>query len=209
MFRTQLLLLAPLFSTTLWGQMSPDATAAMQKSIALQREAMAKQVGQTPSGSFFVLPPPSRLGATVPGPATSAFASADCDPLATSEVDRLISGASKKQEVDESVLRAVMQQESGFRPCAVSPKGAMGLMQLMPATAKQLGVQNAFDPASNVDAGAKLLKELLTRYNGDLSLALSAYNAGPTKVDAAGGTPNIAETQDYLRKILSTLPLAH
>jgi len=78
---------------------------------------------------------------------------------------------------------------------------------LMPATARQMGVQNAFDPAANVDAGAKFLKELLARYGGDLPLALGAYNAGPAKVDAAAGTPEIAETQEYIRRILSVLPI--
>ena len=86
--------------------------------------------------------------------------------------------AARRQDLDEEVLRGVIQQESAFRPCAVSPKGAMGLMQLMPATASQLGVPNPFDPAANVDAGARFLKELLTRYGGDLPLALGAYNAG-------------------------------
>ncbi len=133
----------------------------------------------------------------------------DCEPLPAPEIDRLISGAATRENLDESVLRAVMQQESAFRPCAVSAKGAMGLMQLMPATAKQFGVQNALDPSANVDAGAKFLKELLARYKGDLTLALGAYNAGPAKVDAAGGTPPIAETQEYIRRILSVLPIPH
>ncbi|SPE36693.1 Putative murein lytic transglycosylase YjbJ (fragment) [Candidatus Sulfopaludibacter sp. SbA3] len=115
--------------------------------------------------------------------------------------------AAKRQDLDSALLRGVVQQESGFRPCAVSPKGAMGLMQLMPATASQMGVPNPFDPVANLDAGARFLKELLVRYGGDLSLALGAYNAGPAKVDAAGGVPEIPETQDYLKKILSTLPV--
>jgi soluble lytic murein transglycosylase-like protein len=82
----------------------------------------------------------------------------------------------------------------------------MGLMQLMPASASQLGVSNPFDPEANVDAGAKLLKELLTRYGGDLPLALGAYNAGPARVDAAAGVPGIPETQEYVKRILSGLP---
>jgi soluble lytic murein transglycosylase-like protein len=82
----------------------------------------------------------------------------------------------------------------------------MGLMQLMPATASQFGVPNPFDPAGNVEAGATFLKQLLERYGGDLTLALGAYNAGPAKVDAAAGVPKIPETQEYIRRILSTLP---
>lgn len=202
-------LMAVLLTGALRAQMPADAAAAMEKSMALQRESLAKQVGQKLTGGFFVLPPPAKMGATVPAPATSAPIAADCDPLPTAEVDRLVTGAAQREALDQSLLRAVMQQESGFRPCAVSPKGAMGLMQLMPATAKQMGVQNAFDPASNVDAGAKLLKELLARYKGDVPLALGAYNAGPAKVDAAGGTPDITETQDYIKRILTSLPLVH
>jgi len=82
----------------------------------------------------------------------------------------------------------------------------MGLMQLMPDTASQFGVPNPFDPAGNVEAGASFLKQLLLHYGGDLTLALGAYNAGPAKVDAAAGVPKIPETQEYIRRILSTLP---
>ena len=139
--------------------------------------------------------------------AAPAPGAADCESLPSSEVDSLVEHAAKRQDLDEETLRAVIQQESAFRPCAVSPKGAMGLMQLMPATATQLGVPNPFEPVANVDAGAKLLKELLVRYGGDLSLSLGAYNAGPAEVDAAGGVPDIPETQDYVKRILSTLSL--
>lgn len=114
----------------------------------------------------------------------------------------MVGEAASKEGLSADLLRSVMKQESGFRPCAVSSKGAMGLMQLMPATAGQLGVQNPFDPVSNVDGGAKLLKQLLGRYGGDVPMALGAYNAGPAKVDAAGGVPAIPETMDYVWKIL-------
>lgn len=190
----------------LHAQMAPDVTAAVEKSISLQRESVSKQLGQKPVAGFFVLPPPGKLGATVPGLGMTS-ATADCDPLPTPEIDRLVISAAQRTELDEGLLRAVMKQESAFKPCAVSSKGAQGLMQLMPATARQMGVEDAFDPVANVDAGAKLLKELLVRYKGDLPLALSAYNAGPSKVDAAGGPPDIAETQDYIRRILAVLPL--
>jgi soluble lytic murein transglycosylase-like protein len=137
----------------------------------------------------------------VPAPAPQA---ADCEPLPPSEVDSLVGEAAKRQDLDETMLRGVIQQESAFRPCAVSAKGAMGLMQLMPATASDLGVPDPFDPADNLNGGARFLKELLMRYGGDLSMALGAYNAGPSKVDAAAGLPAIPETQDYVRRILST-----
>jgi soluble lytic murein transglycosylase-like protein len=99
----------------------------------------------------------------------------------------------------------VIRKESAFYPCAVSPKGALGLMQLMPATAEMLGVTDPFDPKQNVDAGAKFLKQLIEKYAGDLPLALSAYNAGPARVDTARGVPDIAETKNYVADILSSI----
>jgi soluble lytic murein transglycosylase-like protein len=180
------------------------SSSAMQESLARQRSSLEKQTGQAAPGGFFVLPPPAALGATAAAPASPA---ADCAPMPPSEVDLLVAQAAQRQDIDQALLRGVVQQESAFRPCAVSPKGAMGLMQLMPATASQLGVPDPFDPAANLDAGASFLKELLIRYGGDLSLALGAYNAGPAKVDAAGGVPGIPETQDYIQRILSTLPV--
>jgi len=107
--------------------------------------------------------------------------------------------------VSPDLLRTVMKEESGFRPCAVSGKGAMGLMQLMGATADELGVGNAFDPRENVTAGAKFLRQLIDLYNGDLTLALSAYNAGPGRVDPSLGIPEIPETMDYVHRILSAV----
>jgi soluble lytic murein transglycosylase-like protein len=183
------------------------AASAIDESLARQRSSIEKQTGQAASNAFFVLPPPASLGATAARSIALApiVAVGDCDPLPASEVDSLVSDAAKRQDLDEAVLRGVMQQESAFRPCAVSPKGAMGLMQLMPATATESGVSNPFDPAANVEAGAKLLKELLTRYGGNLPLALGAYNAGPSKVDSDGAVPNIPETQEYVKRILSVL----
>ena len=177
------------------------AVAAMEESLARQRSSTDAAAGQD---RFFILAPPSRLGANFPAPAP--VVTGDCPPLPQAEIDSLVTKAAQQQGLDEAVLRSVIRQESGFRPCAVSSKGAMGLMQLMPATAGDLGVRNPFDPEDNVEAGARFLKTLLQRYGGDLSLALGAYNAGPAKVDAAGGTPNIPETQDYITKIMAALP---
>ena len=131
----------------------------------------------------------------------------DCDPLPAPQVDSLVGETAEREGLSADLLRSVMKQESAFRPCAVSSKGAMGLMQLMPSTAEQLGIQNPFDPVSNLDAGARFLKQLLGRYGGDVPKALGAYNAGPSKVDAAGGVPAIPETLDYIRQILGNLPI--
>jgi soluble lytic murein transglycosylase-like protein len=179
-----------------------NSLESMQGSIAKQRLAVQKQALQGSPGAFFVLPPPSTMGASVPGRIV-----ADCDPLPAVEIDSLVAAAAARESLDEELLRGVIKQESAFRPCAVSPKGARGLMQLMPATAAQYGVKDAFSPSDNVAAGAKLLKELLVRYGGDLSRALGAYNAGAAKVDDIDGIPDIPETRNYIRQILSGLPV--
>ena len=128
-----------------------------------------------------------------------------CDPVPQPELSTMIDHAASDNGVAPSVVREIARQESGFRPCAVSPKGAEGLMQLMPATQNQFQVIDPFNPMASLDAGTKLLKQLLDRYHGDLSLALSAYNAGAGTVDKAGGIPQIPETQNYVSTILNRL----
>lgn len=104
--------------------------------------------------------------------------------------------------VDSALITALVRQESGFNPQAVSGAGACGLMQLMPATAKSLGVQNAFDPAQNLEAGIRYFKGKLSEFNGNIPLALAAYNAGSGAVARHGGVPPYRETQQYVRNIL-------
>ena len=131
----------------------------------------------------------------------------DCDPLPAEQLDSLVEEAAQKTGVEAHLVRAVIDKESAGRPCALSAKGAEGLMQLMPATAEEFNVDDPFDPKQNVEAGARLLKSLLERYQNDPALALGAYNAGPDRVDQAGGVPRIPETADYVTAILEKLGL--
>lgn len=120
-----------------------------------------------------------------------------------SQVLDIISKVSKKHGVDEKLVKALIKQESGFNSKAKSKAGAMGLMQLMPATAKSLGVNDPYNPAQNVEGGVKYLKSMLNKYNGNVILALAAYNAGPNAVDKYSGVPPYAETQNYVKSILA------
>ncbi|MEW6202609.1 MAG: lytic transglycosylase domain-containing protein [bacterium] len=120
-------------------------------------------------------------------------------------LDELIKSTADRYNLDTKLLHAVVKAESNYNPNAVSPKGAMGLMQLMPATAESLGVQNPFSPAENIDGGARFLKSLIDKYGGDLQLALAAYNAGPAAVDAHSGIPPYDETRTYITRVLDIL----
>jgi hypothetical protein len=117
------------------------------------------------------------------------------------EIDSSIVMAAARHNVDPNLVRAVVKVESNFNSNAVSRKGAMGLMQLMPSTAKSLNVKNPFDPQQNVDAGVRHLKQLLENYGGDVNLTLAAYNAGSGAVARSSGVPHFAETQNYVRRI--------
>ena len=211
---------APKTSVEKAAQKQRDATlAAMQASIDKQRASVAKglaaSVGKqpgpmtsAPTDSFFNLPPFPPLPQPVPqDPAVAQAALPDivCDPVPETDIAPILLDAAQREGLEPRLLSAVIQQESAFRPCAVSQKGAQGLMQLMPDTSTQFGVKDPFDPKQNIDAGAKYLKELIAHYSGNLSLALGAYNAGPAKVDEIGGIPPIPETTTYVKEILERL----
>lgn len=117
----------------------------------------------------------------------------------------IIREASKKYGVQEELIAAVIQQESSFRPQAQSRCGAQGLMQLMPATARSLGVKNAFDPEENIMGGTRYLKQKLDEFNGNVSMALAAYNAGSSAVKKYGGVPPYQETRQYVQKIIKSV----
>jgi soluble lytic murein transglycosylase-like protein len=135
-------------------------------------------------------------------PAAPVSKPADALPSRDS-IEHLIANAASRHQIDRDFLSSVVKAESGFNPGAVSSKGARGLMQLMPDTAAGLGVRDAFDPATNVEAGTKFLRELLDLYGGDAVKALAAYNAGPQRVEQYGGVPPYAETRTYINRIIS------
>jgi soluble lytic murein transglycosylase-like protein len=170
-----------------------QAVEKQRAAAAIQREAARKQAEM----AGVRLPDWSRVTESAQVPA--------CEPMADNLVQPIIEAAAKEQDVQPDLLRAVIERESGFRPCAISAKDARGMMQLMPATVEQFGVADPFDPKENIGTGARYLKQLLDKYKGDLKLVLAAYNAGPATVDGASSVPPLAETQDYVEAILRKL----
>ena len=189
-----------------WAQSVPDpgntAQAAMTISLEKQRVSITKQVDSLvgrptiPAAPFY----------SVPWVDFPSFVLPACDPVPAEQLDKLVGESSQQEGVQPDLIRAVISQESGGRPCVISPKGAQGLMQIMPAVASQFGVHDPFDPKQNIDAGTKLLKQLLVKYKGDMKLTLAAYNAGSGRVDTDGGVPAIPETVNYVIDVLSKLP---
>ncbi len=149
--------------------------------------------------------PQPRLGSSMVG--SSAGSRTKTGEIAASlnptdvRLDTIVQNAAERHRLDPALVKAVISTESGWNSRAISQKGAVGLMQLIPATAQRFGVGNPFDPAQNVEGGTTYLKSLLDRYNGDLSKSLAAYNAGERAVDLTGGVPAYRETQRYVQKV--------
>lgn len=123
--------------------------------------------------------------------------------ISKGEIQNIVAKLSQKHKIDEKLVMAVIQQESNFNPKAVSKAGAKGLMQLMPPTAKELGVTNPFNPEQNLEGGVKYLSKMITKYRGNIVLGLAAYNAGAGNVDKYNGVPPYKETQKYIKNILA------
>ena len=123
----------------------------------------------------------------------------------SSDYEQMITDTAREHEVEAALVKAMVHVESAFNPTATSGRGAMGLMQLMPGTAQRFGVKNAYEPNENVAGGVRYIKLLLRRYNGNVALALAAYNAGEGAVDQLKTIPPYSETQSYIRKVLSAL----
>ena len=128
----------------------------------------------------------------------------DAEAAVAAGADALVGQNSKAWQGDPSLVKAIIANESGFDANATSKVGAQGLMQLMPATAQAVGVRNAYDPAQNVAGGTRYLRGLLDRFNGDVRLAVAAYNAGPNAVEKYGDVPPYAETQNYVANVLGS-----
>ncbi len=199
---------------------SKTSLELQQESLAKQRASVERQLAAARPKAFGHSDESSPRNRTVSFSEITSFAPVewpqvafplapafDCPALPFSAVDQLVRFAAKREEVSPDLLKAVMKRESSFHPCAISDKGALGLMQLMPSTAEQFGVDDPFNPSQNIRGGAAFLKQLLHRFGGDVRLALGAYNAGPERVEAVGGIPDIAETQEYVSAISADLHL--
>ena len=196
------LILCPILTASEHASRMAESVARMQTGIARQRESVQRQAAGSHSDAFFSTP---WADAPSVGAVSQPAVSGDCDPLPADQLRRLVVEASVREGINPMLVQAVIRRESGGRPCAVSPKGAQGLMQLMPATQSDLGVRDPFDPAANIGGGARYLKQLLGRYNADLRLTLAAYNAGPQRVEPGGSVPSIPETQAYVQAIMAEL----
>ena len=175
------------------------SVAVMQASIDKQKVAVKTQIGAGgPAADFFSTPWTGPV--TIPIPQLIST----CSAMQDSELKPLIADAAKAQGLQPELVLAVIRRESAFFPCALSDKGAVGLMQLLPEVADQFGA-DPLDPKQNVNAGTQYLKQLMTHYKGDLKLTLAAYNAGPQRVDTDKRVPDIPETTAYVDAILKDL----
>ena len=178
--------------------------SAVQSRIAEITGAPASGEGATAPAFQRALASAMGPGALETQPGANAVLPASSAPVAPAQIEALVTANSTTWQVDPSLVKAIIANESGFDANATSKVGAQGLMQLMPATAAAVGVRNSYDPAQNVAGGTRYLKGLLDRFNGDVRLAVAAYNAGPGAVEKYGDVPPYAETQNYVQNVLGS-----
>jgi len=185
--------------------MAVDALLAASSSGAVSLDTVQQILGFTPQTDAPVDTSPvadTFTSSSSSANTTAANATSSGSVSSPENLEEYFKEASETYGVDINLLKAIARQESNFNPSATSSAGAMGVMQLMPSTAKGLGVTNAYDAQENIMGGAKLMAQNLKKYNGDVSLALAAYNAGSGNVDKYGGIPPFKETQNYVKKVL-------
>jgi soluble lytic murein transglycosylase-like protein len=179
------------------------AAARIQQLQTLIEQTRATAEGSTggtaAAGSSFA---DALQAAGTPTATTAAFSASTEGARGSSQYDALIEAAATRNGVDPAVLHGLIQQESGFDPSSQSGAGAMGLTQLMPGTASSLGVSNPLDPAESIEGGARYLAQMMSRFGGNTTDALAAYNAGPGAVSQYGGVPPYPETQSYVEKVM-------
>lgn len=187
--------------------MAVDALLAAQSSGSISPDTVQKLLGFNPAPNIPVADSQNvstgNTAAVTSGSQTNATSSGNTSSSSSTSLDAYFEEASEKYNVDVKLLKAIAHAESNFNPNATSSSGAMGVMQLMPSTAKSLGITDAYNAYDNIMGGAKVIAEHLANYNGDVSLALAAYNAGSGNVAKYGGVPPFTETQNYIKKVLA------
>jgi soluble lytic murein transglycosylase-like protein len=187
------------------GQIHASELANLRNGFSIRHEHH-ETIGNTTR--LYMSTDPAGGYVDVPSAEIDNFAEAPPEPQAAAEPAKsldlkdIVAAASTQSQIDADFIASVIAAESANNPHAVSPKGARGLMQLMPQTASKLGVKDSFDPAANVDGGVRYLRELLVLYNGDAAKALAAYNAGPHRVQQYHGVPPYRETHAYVARII-------
>ena len=187
--------------------MAVDAILAAQSSGSISPETVQKLLGFNPAPNIPVADSQNvstgNTAAVTSGSQTNATSSGNTSSSSSTSLDAYFEEASEKYNVDVKLLKAIAHAESNFNPNATSSSGAMGVKQLMPSTAKSLGITDAYNAYDNIMGGAKVISQHLANYNGDVSLALAAYNAGSGNVAKYGGVPPFTETQNYIKKVLA------
>lgn len=187
--------------------MAVDALLTAQSSGSISPDTVQKLLGFNPAPNIPVADSQNvstgNTAVVTSGSQTNATSSGNTSSSSSTSLDAYFEEASEKYNVDVKLLKAIAHAESNFNPNATSSSGAMGVMQLMPSTAKSLGITDAYNAYDNIMGGAKVIAEHLANYNGDVSLALAAYNAGSGNVAKYGGVPPFTETQNYIKKVLA------